>query len=145
MAPSYLRGLWFEQTWIYIPKDTSTQVTDFLANLFLRRGFWWIFLYTFQFKIRPPLRPHRTLLLTVFQRNYFKVFEMSSFWLQITCECQAIISTNGKVVDYVCDATFVMIKIHWMYQLMWPKRSLLNRSAMCPRKRYIPRFRKKVS
>lgn len=114
MAPSYLRGLWFEQTWIYIPKDTSTQVTDFLANLFLRRGFWWIFLYTFQFKNSTPIAApsylRESYCLQCFKETISKSLKMSSFWLQITCEL--CMSSNYihkrkscllRLWCYVCD------------------------------------------
>lgn len=104
MAPSYLRGLWFEQTWIYIPKDTSTQVTDFLANLFLRREFWWIFLYTFQLKNSTPIAAYSV------SKKLFQSLKMSSFWLHITCESRMSSNYIHKRKScrlclwcYVCD------------------------------------------
>lgn len=113
MAPSYLRGLWFEQTWIYIPKDTSTQVTDFLANLFWEEDFDGFFSIHSNLKIRPPLRPHRTLgNLTAYSvsKKLFQSLKMSSFWLHITCESRMSSNYIHKRKScrlclwcYVCD------------------------------------------
>lgn len=49
------QGLWFEQTWIFLPKDVSSQVTNCLASWFSKR-FLKTFLYIDSYvKIQSPI------------------------------------------------------------------------------------------